>query len=73
MEKILKRRLRRGEIVHHIDGDRTNNSIENLYLCRDRKQHNEVHRSQDVALRELLKRGYVKFENGKYQTILSRR
>jgi hypothetical protein len=30
MEKIIGRKLKRNEYVHHIDGDKTNNSPENL-------------------------------------------
>ena len=33
MEQHLERRLHREEIVHHVNGDRTDNSIENLELC----------------------------------------
>lgn len=32
MEQILGRKLRKGEIVHHVDGDRANNAPSNLDL-----------------------------------------
>ena len=42
MEKHLKRRLERGEIVHHIDGNRQNNDLENLKLL-NAKEHFKLH------------------------------
>lgn len=42
MEKHLGRYLRDDEIVHHIDGDITNNNIENLLLT-NQKKHTKHH------------------------------
>ena len=61
MEKRLGRALRREEIVHHIDGNRQNNTDENLYLCRDNRHHMEVERQLKETFRELLKRNVVTF------------
>ena len=33
------RKLRPGEVVHHLDGDRTNNSPENLVVCSSASVH----------------------------------
>lgn len=41
-EKYLKRELRSDEIVHHLDGDRSNNRKENL-LVLERGQHTKLH------------------------------
>ena len=70
MEAAIGRPLRRGEVVHHVDGDRANNAIGNLFLCRDGEHHNEVHRSQDRALRVLLAAGLVRFVDGVYEALL---
>ena len=43
MEQFLGRRLRRGEIVHHLDGDGLNNSIDNLSLITQ-AEHVDIHR-----------------------------
>lgn len=34
-----------GEIVHHIDGDRKNNKVENLLITTD-KRHGKIHRGE---------------------------
>lgn len=42
MEDTLGRKLKFNEIVHHIDGNSRNNSIDNLKLMT-RKEHNKLH------------------------------
>lgn len=44
MEEHLQQELPIGSIIHHIDGDGTNNDISNLYLCKNRAEHKELHR-----------------------------
>lgn len=43
MSKHIGRALRRGEVVHHVDGDRLNNSIENLKLHTSSTHHSIEH------------------------------
>ena len=61
MEKRIGRKLVLGEIVHHIDGDRSNNADENLYLCRNYSHHMEVERQLKETFRAMLKAGKVTF------------
>ena len=63
MEREIGRTLRRGEIVHHIDGDKTNNATQNLYLCRDHQHHMEIEKSLLALFRELLRCGTVRFNH----------
>lgn len=42
MEKHLGRKLRHDEVVHHIDGNGLNNSIENLQVMK-RGEHSRLH------------------------------
>ena len=44
MEQCLDRKLLKSEIVHHIDMDKTNNDINNLWYCT-RSQHKIAHNS----------------------------
>lgn len=42
MEQHLGRYLLATEVVHHINGDKTDNRIENLSLCNSKSDHNRV-------------------------------
>ena len=42
-EKKLGRPLRGGEIVHHIDHNKLNNSPENLHICKNQEEHEQIH------------------------------
>ena len=39
MEKHLGRELKREEEIHHLNGDRLDNRIENLVLCKNHEEH----------------------------------
>ena len=43
MEEHIGRMLEHNEVVHHIDGNGLNNSIENLQVM-SRKEHQALHR-----------------------------
>lgn len=47
MEQILGRKLDRDEIVHHKDGNRANNNIDNLVLMT-RGEHSKLHRRLEL-------------------------
>jgi hypothetical protein len=44
MEEYLGRYLNNNEVVHHINGDRLDNRIENLQLCSSQTEHIRRHR-----------------------------
>lgn len=50
-EKKLGRRLRPGEIPHHIDGVKTNNAPENIEVVASHAHHRAQHRTRDRGLR----------------------
>jgi len=46
MEKHLGRKLKKSEVVHHINEDTKNNKISNLMLFPNHKAHQTFHRSR---------------------------
>lgn len=68
MEEKLGRYLTKDERVHHIDGDKSDNKIENLYLCKNSSDHSKLHNQKDKLFFNILKKGIIKFnkETGEY-------
>lgn len=50
-ERILGRELKTGEVVHHKDGNKQNNSPENLDICESIAHHRSRHRKGHKSLR----------------------
>ena len=42
-EEKIGRKLEKGEIVHHLDGDSCNNDPDNLFVCKDQSEHQLLH------------------------------
>ena len=51
-----------GEQIHHIDGDKLNNSLENLILCINMSEHRTLHCQLEKIAYDLVKRGVIKFD-----------
>lgn len=71
MEQHLGRKLNSGEVVHHIDGNKQNNNIENLDLCTV-KEHNKCHATSEEIIFELYKQGIVGYNKVTKRYFLNR-
>lgn len=66
MEEKLGRELKSSEHVHHIDMDRNNNIIENLYLFENNRKHMKGHFSLYKLVASLIEAKIIGFKNGRY-------
>ena len=64
IEKELGKLPEDNEMVHHINCDKHDNRIENLYLCT-RGQHKKAHWSLENLLPDLIERDIVGFDKKK--------
>ena len=56
-EDFIKRRLKKGECVHHIDFNKQNNKISNLMIFKSHKAHSSFHnRIRQFGLTNPIKR-----------------
>ena len=60
VEKMIGRKLRRGEIVHHINRNKLDNSPENLEVFANQEEHEKHHRETDWLFK-LNRRFFRKF------------
>ncbi len=67
MEKYLKRSIRKEEHIHHINFDRLDNDIKNLWLS-DNKKHHKAEMSINPLIKKLIERKILGFDkkSGKY-------
>lgn len=69
IEQQLGRKLLYDERIHHINGIKTNNILDNLYLCKGKGAHERVHASLEDAAFDAVRRGIIVFDpsNGTYK------
>jgi hypothetical protein len=65
-ERLLVHRIiteaKKGEIVHHINGDKTDNEIENLHVFPNQSGHTKCHKSLETVGYQLIKAGIIVFD-----------
>jgi hypothetical protein len=61
-EVMLNKELKPEEIVHHIDGDKTNNTYDNLDVLRGNAHHRNVHNQLERLSMELVRCGLIKYD-----------
>lgn len=70
MESVLGRRLKKHEKIHHIDMDKQNNTVFNLYLCAGRSEHMRCHSSMEECGFQLFESS-IWFDRKTYQYLLT--
>lgn len=66
VEYALDRYLKPTEVVHHIDGNKRNNELYNLYLCESDLQHRQIHSVEISFLQMLNPARYIHWEQFKH-------
>lgn len=61
IEELIGRKLIKGECVHHIDGDRTNNDLDNLVLLSSHQEHRLIHAKFNQLLYKLYQQKKIGF------------
>ena len=67
MSKYIGRDVKYPENVHHIDGDKLNNNIKNLYLFPSVSPHSKLHKQMEQLVMQMYRDGLVEFEDGEYR------
>ena len=62
MEKHLGRSLDSKEVIHHLDGDKEHNHLVNLFLCKDAKEHEEIHKKEQRFTEKMIKYGFIYYD-----------
>lgn len=62
--KFLGRELREDEVVHHIDGNKLNNSMENLVVM-SRREHAQLHNSRGKSVKACARCGKERVIHGR--------
>ena len=68
-EQAIGRKLGEDEVVHHINGRKTDDRPENLFVC-DRATHTRLHYSTMEIIATLMEKGVVTFDREKGEYIL---
>ena len=55
VEENIGRNLKDKELIHHLDGDKSNNDITNLLLCKNSSEHGNIHYAMEQFVYELIK------------------
>jgi hypothetical protein len=61
-ENHNKLNLEKHNIIHHIDGNKSNNDINNLLLCENASKHKLVHSQLEKVAYKLIQEGYIIFD-----------
>lgn len=55
--------LARHTLVHHVDGEKTNNNPDNLFVCESKAIHQDIHTQLESLSMQLVKAGVIQFDH----------
>lgn len=69
LEKFLNKELTTHQVVHHINGNKTDNNVFNLYLCETVSEHSHIHSQLEILSFDLFNKNVIIFDkqNGRYK------
>ena len=65
MEKEIERFIKKDELVHHLNGNKLDNSLQNLFLCKSRSEHIKIHTSLRNLIYYFYQENIIKFDKEK--------
>jgi len=66
LEQHLGRDILHTEQIHHLNGIKSDNKLENLILCRNVQAHNEIHNKMEKFVFDLIREGRVIYGKEKF-------
>lgn len=63
----LGRELKKEERIHHLNGDKEDNRLENLVLCKTNKEHTEIHHKMNKLVFKLIKEGLAYYDGKEFK------
>jgi hypothetical protein len=66
MSDQLKRPIKKGEVIHHINFVRSDNRLKNLYLFSNISEHGKASKSLFKLVKNLLEFKVIEFKEGRY-------
>lgn len=70
MEQYLGRLLSKEEQIHHLDGNKENNDLSNLLLCKNIAEHSKIHQLEQKFVERLIREGRVYYNEEYFQFVL---
>lgn len=65
-EDMMGRPLKDGEVVHHLDGNKLNNTPDNLIVCENQSIHRKIHSQLERLSMSLVQKKVISWNGSQY-------